>query len=121
MQRWLMAILFFGACAFGLIVMVVTAAQDKPEGGHEAEGPTMPAVTLDAAAAQAIYKQSCAACHGDQFEGKVGPSLKTIGTKMSVEQIYKIVLNGKGNMMPSFKQLGEEQVANLAQWLAQNK
>ena len=121
MQKWIMAVLFFGACAFGPIMLMVSAGQDKPGKEQEAKGPSMPAVTLDKAAAEAIYTKSCVSCHGNQLEGKLGPNLQKVGTKMSQEQIYKLVLNGKG-AMPAFKSsLKEEEVANIAQWLAQHK
>lgn len=121
MQKWIMAVLFFGACAFGMIMLMTSAATDKPDKKEEAKGPSMPAVTLDQAAAEAIYKQSCVACHGNQLEGKMGPNLQKVGTKLTDEQLYKLVLNGKG-AMPAFKSsLKEEEVANLALWLAQHK
>lgn len=121
MRNWIMAVLFFGACAFGLVVLIVGAVQDKPEKEQQAQGPSMPSVTLDKAAAETTFKQSCVACHGEQLEGKIGPNLQKVGTKMSSEQLYKLVLNGKGGM-PAFKSsLKEEQVANLALWLAEHK
>ncbi|RKN82013.1 c-type cytochrome [Paenibacillus ginsengarvi] len=121
MQKWIMAVLFFGACAFGLIMLMVTAGGDKPAKEQEAQGPAMPSVTLDQAAAEALYKQSCIACHGNQLEGKIGPNLQKVGAKLTEAQLYKLVLNGKGGM-PAFKSsLKEEEVANLALWLAQHK
>lgn len=122
MQKWIMAVLFFGACAFGLIMLMVGSISDKPEHEQEAKGPSMPAVTLDQAAAEAIYKQSCVACHGNQLEGKMGPNLQKVGTKLTDEQLYKLILNGKGAAMPAFKSsLKEEEIANLALWLGQHK
>ncbi|GAA3407447.1 c-type cytochrome [Paenibacillus hodogayensis] len=121
MRNWIMAVLFFGACALGLVMLTVSAVQDKPDKEQEAKGPSVPGVTLDQASAEALYKQSCIACHGNQLEGKVGPNLQKVGAKLTNEQIYKVVLNGKGGM-PAFKSsLKEEEVANIALWLAGHK
>ena len=41
---------------------------------------------------QAIYKAKCAACHGPNGEGKVGPALK--GTKLSEDDIVAMLTKG---------------------------
>jgi cytochrome c550 len=75
--------------------------------------------TTETAAAtdpEGIYKQTCIACHGDQYQGVVGPSLKGIGKKLSKEQIIDIITKGKGNMPPN--QVTPEQAPKMADWVA---
>jgi cytochrome c550 len=44
-----------------------------------------------------------------------------VGSKLTLEQTYKLLQNGKG-MMPGFKtQLKDEEIANLSRWLAEKK
>jgi len=40
----------------------------------------------------AIYKAKCAACHGPEGQGKVGPALK--GTSVSAEDIVALLTKG---------------------------
>lgn len=39
-----------------------------------------------------LYKSKCAACHGAEGQGKVGPALK--GTKLTEEQIVNLLSKG---------------------------
>jgi len=49
----------------------------------------MPAFAADGAA---VYKAKCAACHGPEGQGKVGPAVK--GTSMTPDQITDLVAKG---------------------------
>jgi len=49
-----------------------------------------PAALADDGAA--IYKAKCAACHGAEGQGKVGPALK--GTSLSADQIAGVLTKG---------------------------
>jgi mono/diheme cytochrome c family protein len=49
----------------------------------------LPAVAQDGAA---IYKAKCAACHGPEGQGKVGPKLQ--GTSLSADQIADVLTKG---------------------------
>lgn len=49
----------------------------------------LPAFAADGAA---TYKAKCAACHGPEGQGKVGPALK--GTALSVDQITDLLSKG---------------------------
>ncbi|WLR49870.1 cytochrome c [Bacillus tianshenii] len=66
-----------------------------------------------------IFKQSCAACHGQNLEGGAGPNLTQVGSKLSADDIKGIIQNGKGSM-PGGLVTGEAQ-DKLAQWLAEKK
>ncbi|WP_428330859.1 PQQ-binding-like beta-propeller repeat protein [Mucilaginibacter sp.] len=54
----------------------------------------------------AIYNKYCISCHGPELKGNgtAYPSLVNINKKYTIEQVSKIVENGR-NMMPSFKQI----------------
>ncbi|HEV2397748.1 MAG TPA: c-type cytochrome [Candidatus Sulfotelmatobacter sp.] len=49
----------------------------------------MPAFAADGAA---TYKAKCAACHGPEGQGKVGPAVK--GTSLSADQITDLLVKG---------------------------
>ncbi|WP_072334630.1 cytochrome c [Paenibacillus sp. cl123] len=121
MYRWTMVMLGAIACFLGVTVLFMKAEQRQNEIKHEAAAPALPDTPLNAQAAEAIYKQSCLACHGAELEGKLGPNLQKVGGKLSDQQIYKVLLNGKGGM-PAFKStLKDEELVNLAKWLAEKK
>jgi cytochrome c550 len=82
-------------------------AKEK-EGGGEKTEETAEANPED------FYQQSCAACHGNQYEGVSGPSLKGVGSKYSQEEIQDILTNGKGAMPPGLA-AGKE--AEMAEWI----
>ena len=69
----------------------------------------------DAAAGAATYAASCAACHGEEGWGALGPRLagSTFQDLSSDGAIRHVVLNGRrGTTMPSFK-LHDAQIADL--------
>ncbi|WP_110111369.1 cytochrome c550 [Bacillus sp. CGMCC 1.16541] len=84
---------------------------DEAEGGKETE-------TADATPEE-IYQQSCIGCHGDQYQGGVGPALKGVGDKLSQEEIADIVVNGKGSMPGGL--VPAEKAEEMAAWLAEIK
>lgn len=119
MQKWLMSTLFFGACTLAIVLMFTLNMGPKGAGKQEA---AMPEITLDAAAAETIVKAQCISCHGETLQGGVGPNLQKIGAELDEKALYKTISKGKGSMMPSFKaKLKEEEIANVAKWLAEKK
>ncbi len=50
----------------------------------------LPAFAADGAA---VYKAKCAACHGPEGQGKVGPAVK--GTALTADQITALLTNGE--------------------------
>ncbi|RUT28062.1 cytochrome c [Paenibacillus zeisoli] len=118
MQKWIMSGLFFIACALAIVLMFNLPGKEQVAQENK---PTMPKVTLDAAKAEATVKANCISCHGDQLEGKVGPSLQKVGAQLTNEQIFTTITKGK-DAMPSFKdKLKPEEIANVAEWLAAKK
>lgn len=90
--------------------------QGQQQGG-QAQQPS--GGTYDAAKAEALFKQNCAACHGDNLQGAVGPNLQHVGARLSKEDILNILQNGKGQM-PGGLVKGED-AETLAAWLADKK
>lgn len=118
MQKYIMSGFFFAACVIAIVLMFTLPG--KEEVAEESKS-GMPEVVLDAAAAEATIKANCISCHGDQLQGGVGPDLQKIGSVKTPEEIYALVSKGKG-IMPSFKgTLKDEEIANVAQYLALKK
>lgn len=121
MHKWIMAVVFFGACAFALVALFL----EMPGQTEVAKEPTapfaLPAVTYDADAAAVIYKNSCIACHGTDLEGGMGPKLSDAGTKFTPEEIFKQIANGGGGMPPFKDSLKDTEIANLTLWLGEHK
>ncbi|WP_139491199.1 c-type cytochrome [Brevibacillus dissolubilis] len=89
--------------------------------GGEAGGTTGgETAAVDAAAADQAYQANCAACHGKELEGVVGPKLSNIGSKYSKDDVLGIINNGKGGAMPGGLVKGAD-AENLAAWLAEKK
>jgi cytochrome c550 len=121
MYNWIMASVLGIACIVGVGVLFSEINDRQSEAAHEVAAPALPAVTMNAQAAEAIYKQSCIACHGTDLEGKMGPNLQKVGGKLTDQQLHKIIQNGKGGM-PAFKStLKDEEIVNIALWLAGKK
>jgi cytochrome c550 len=117
-QKWIMSGLL--GVAFIMAIVLIFTLPGKEEVAKEAK-PTMPEITLSADQAQATIKANCISCHGDQLQGNVGPNLQKIGTTLSSDQLYGIIKKGKGQM-PTFQdKLKDEEIANVALWLAEQK
>jgi len=66
------------------------------------------------------YMSSCAFCHGSDLSGAGGPQLSNIGSKLSEEEIYDIIVNGKG-AMPGGTAENDKAALQLAEWLSEMK
>lgn len=80
------------------------------ENGEKTEAPSNVAANPED-----IYKQSCVSCHGDAYQGGVGPALKGVGDRRSADEIKDIVINGK-NTMPGGL-VKEDQVDGMVEFL----
>ncbi|WP_096202449.1 c-type cytochrome [Bacillus sp. FJAT-45350] len=128
MKKFLMAImgasvLALGACGGGADEPAEEApveeapAEEAPVEEAPAEDDaeeTAGDVTYDVASAEAKYNQSCAACHGGNLQGGVGPSLE--GGAYTYEEIMHAIENGIGTMPPNLAEGAEAE--NLSAWLA---
>lgn len=112
MKKWLLAILFgtvltLGACGGG---------DDTNNGANNGDN----GGNVETSAADDVYKNSCAACHGGDLSGGAGPDLSAIGSKYSAEDIEDIIENGIGTMQPQ-RGVSDDDRALLAGWLADKK
>lgn len=121
MHKWIMAILLgvAGVMAAYLLLFEMPAKEDTGE-NHDS-GFTVPDTAVDAAAAESIYKSNCMGCHGDEYQGGMGPALNQIGATSSKEKIFKKIAGGGGGM-PAFEdKLSEEDIINLTNWMSEFK
>lgn len=88
-------------------------ADDKPADGGDS------GTTADAGQEAKLYDNKCASCHGQNFEGGVGPDLTKVGASLSKDDIEKLIVEGKGSMPAG--QLQGEEAAQVATWLSEKK
>ncbi|MCM3117227.1 cytochrome c [Neobacillus sp. MER 74] len=65
-----------------------------------------------------IYKESCAACHGDTLQGAVGPGLTNMKGKYSEAEVLNIVNEGTKKMPGNL--LDAEKSEIVTKWLMEN-
>ncbi|MFJ5715399.1 cytochrome c550 [Neobacillus sp. NPDC093127] len=95
----------------GLGDMKEIAKGNKGDGGAKTE--------TASAKPEDIYKNAgCLGCHGDQYQGVVGPSLK--GTGLSKDEVKDILANGKGTGMPAGL-VPADQIDAMAEWVSKLK
>lgn len=123
MKKWLMA------TVFGTVLVLGACGNDGDDASEPADDVTEPdteeeadsgddaAVSNDAA--EELYQQSCASCHGDDLSGAVGPSLETVGADMSADDIEEIIDEGVGSMPGGL--LAGDDAKEVADWLAEHK
>ncbi len=67
-----------------------------------------------------LYAENCAACHGAQMEGDIGPQL--VGDDYDDEILFEIIYTGiTDGGMPSFSSLGTEKVWKLTNYIRSYK
>ncbi|MBT2690446.1 cytochrome c [Bacillus sp. ISL-47] len=104
---------------FGVVAMFLVSFKglgDMDELAKEQEGGGAETEETAAASPEEIYQKSCIGCHGDQYQGGVGPALTGVGDKLSQDEIADIVVNGKGSMPPGL--VPQDKAAEMAEWLA---
>ncbi|MFA1821355.1 cytochrome c551 [Virgibacillus oceani] len=122
MKKWLLTIVFGSALVLGACggdddgadepvddngdTDTEESADDNGDGG-----------SVDVAAAEEAFQQSCASCHGADLTGGAGPDLTDAGSNYSSDEIADIIENGKGSM-PAGTATGDD-VDLLANWLAE--
>ncbi|MBP1947967.1 cytochrome c551 [Virgibacillus litoralis] len=127
MKKWLFTMLFGSALVLG------ACGGGGDDGGNEGPADNGGADTeesagdegggsVDTAAAEELYQNNCASCHGGDLSGGSGPKLSAIGSKYSADEIAGILKNGKNGGMPAFEgQLSEGDITTLSSWLAEKK
>ncbi len=81
------------------------------ENGGKTEEPADSA----SAAPEDIYKQNCISCHGDAYQGGMGPALTGVGDRRSADEIKDIIINGKNSMPGGL--VKEDQAENMVKFL----
>ncbi|QNH16250.1 Cytochrome c6 [Xanthomonas sp. SS] len=74
----------------------------------------------DPAAGAQLYATNCTACHGADRAGIPGafPALTDVGKRLESAQIKEKISKG-GGLMPPFPQLSQQDLDNIASFLAQ--
>lgn len=110
---------FIAIMVFGIGLMFLLSFKglgDAKDLAADKEGGNGEKTEQAAANPEDIYKQSCIGCHGDQYQGGVGPGLKGVGDKLTQDEIKEILVNGQGSMPPNL--VPEDKAADMAEWLA---
>jgi len=65
---------------------------------------------------EVLYQSNCAACHGEHFEGSIGPEL--VGADYDEDILFQIIYTGiPDGGMPSFSSLGTDKVWKLVNFI----
>ncbi|ANA81836.1 cytochrome c [Paenibacillus glucanolyticus] len=98
-----------------LAMLVLSACSERTEDDSALRASI---VTPEEEKAVALYKSQCLSCHAIDLGGRVGPSLKDVGTRLSEDEIRDIVTDGYRGM-PSYRKILEEsEIQSIAAWLA---
>jgi mono/diheme cytochrome c family protein len=105
-------------------------AEAGPEGGAEQEGEAgeeleseagATAPGGDAEAGTVVFSENCSVCHGATGHGgNGGPDLRTMPLAQSEKGAIQQVTNGGGGMPPFAGTLSEEEIENVAAYVAQD-
>ncbi|MNG20591.1 Cytochrome c-551 precursor [compost metagenome] len=98
-----------------LVIVLLTAC-----GNNGSTGTSISTSHMDAPEKTgAVYKANCVSCHGSDLQGRMGTqtNLQHVGARMTEPEIVEQIKHG-GKSMPPQKRLTDEQIADLAAWLA---
>lgn len=90
-------------------------AEEGTTENAETEGTTEGTENAAAVDTEAIYQKNCISCHGNQYQGGVGPQLTGISSKYEKADIENILINGKGAMPGGL--VSAEEASAMAEWL----
>ncbi|TMV45125.1 cytochrome c [Paenibacillus mesophilus] len=122
MKAQTMKITAVAAALLMAAILTGCGAKNGSSGSQDAAGAGK-AASAPGGSAEALYKKQCLSCHGDQLQGRIGPStnLTKVGGKLSRDQLVTQIAKG-GNGMPGFKgTLNDTEIGTLADWLAEKK
>lgn len=104
---------------FGIGLMFLLSFKglgDAKDLAKEKEGGEKTEETESASASpEDIYKQNCISCHGDAYQGGVGPALKGVGDRLSVDEVKDVIANGRGGMPPGLVE--EQNIDAMAEYI----
>jgi cytochrome c550 len=107
---------------FGIVLVFILSFKGLGDGKELTKGNDKGAGSQTETASakpEDIYKSTCVACHGDQYQGGVGPSLKGVGSRLSKAEIVDRITHGKGAMPPGL--VKPEQADAMADWVSKIK
>ncbi|MDM5211668.1 cytochrome c [Peribacillus sp. NJ4] len=104
---------------FGIGLMFLLSFKglgDAKDLAKEKEGGEKTEETESASASpEDIYKQNCISCHGDAYQGGVGPALKGVSDRLSVDEVKDVITNGRGAMPPGLVE--EQNIDAMAEYI----
>ncbi|MEE3953336.1 cytochrome c550 [Peribacillus frigoritolerans] len=104
---------------FGIGLMFLLSFKglgDAKDLAKEKEGGEKTEETESASASpEDIYMQNCISCHGDAYQGGVGPALKGVGDRLSVDEVKDVITNGRGAMPPGLVE--EQNIDAMAEYI----
>jgi mono/diheme cytochrome c family protein len=109
-----MRLVILAMCLVWPWTVVMSRAQAQ---GSGAETSTDPNVVTLMEEGDAIFSTECAACHGADGAGDVGPALAGSAALASRERVIRILLNGGRNMPPLRATHTDRQVAAVATFI----
>jgi len=83
---------------------VEETGEEEAEPAEEEEEPTEEQAPAEEVAAEELYQQNCAKCHGDNRNGGRGPALLPDRLSQDASVYVDIITNGSGGM-PSFEDI----------------
>jgi mono/diheme cytochrome c family protein len=101
--------------ALGILFMIVIGIW----GGKAVQEAAKKPSTQQVATPDKIFEQNCAACHGNNLQGGMGPNLQHIGGSWSKDKILNQIQNGGGGMPPGVIKGAEAE--KVADWLSKKK
>jgi heme/copper-type cytochrome/quinol oxidase subunit 2 len=94
------------------------AGEEAEEGGEEAAAG---GATADAAAGEEVFSENCSVCHGATGHGgNGGPDLRTMPLAKTQAGAEQQVTNGGGGMPAFSGTLSEEEISNVAAYVAED-
>lgn len=108
----------FLAAIFGSALMLAACG-----GGDEEATPTNDengGEVVESQDAEKIVQGNCTSCHGGNLEGQGNfPNISNVGSRLSKDEILKVIQEGQGAMPPNIIEGAEAEV--VAEWLSNKK
>jgi|HigsolmetaAR204D_1030405.scaffolds.fasta_scaffold00025_66 cytochrome c551 len=115
-KHYLMTIIAAGT------LLLMTACGGGNSGGNTANGGSNTGNKVVVTDIPEAYNKTCVGCHAADLSGNVGAksNLQKVGSRLNRDQIEDIIRNGKqGTNMPAMgNRLSDEEITELADWLA---
>lgn len=108
---------------FGIVLVFILSFKGLSDMKEVAKGDNKGTEKTEVASAKPedIYKNAgCLGCHGEQYQGGMGPSLKGIGDKISKDEIKGFLTNGSPKGMPAGL-VKPEQMDAMVEWVSKIK